>query len=213
MAANKLNAHQKLKVKEIIANVFLFDGTVEIAVEHIFIAMGINISSRQVYRYLKQINEQVKKTTEQNLDKIRQNELKKLKHLELEVLGQWERSKQNIESFTTESVGVDEKELNELREDLPLKNRFDGDPRNPDADLKVKVEVKTKEKKQVTGRIAEAKYIQILVNIQERRAKLLGLDAPSKQDISITRPKPLTEMTNAELREYRESLESFKYRN
>lgn len=215
MSAKKLSEHQKAKAKEIISSVFLFGGHAEIAAVQIFEATGIKISTRQVYHYLQQIKEDSQAKVEQNLEEVRQNELAKLTYLELETLGQWQRSKQNAETFTTEAIGVDEKALNELADEKATHSkRFDGDPRNPDPELKdLRVEVKTKEKKQIAGRTGDSKYIQILVNIQERRAKLLGLDAPSKQDISITRPKPLTEMTNAELREYRESLESFKYRS
>lgn len=216
MAAKKLSEHQKVKAKEIISSVFLFGGDAEIAVIQIFEATSIKVSTRQVYHYLEQIKAKSQQKTEQNLEQVRQGELEKLKYLELETIAQWQRSKQNAETLTTESVGVDEKEIAEFSKELTDErvNRFDGDPRNPDPELKdLKVEVKTKEKKQVSGRTGEPKYIDLLIKIQQRRADLLGLDAPSKKEISINHPKPIKDMTNAELSKYISDLESSVYTN
>jgi len=182
MAANKLSGIAKIRAKEIITSVFLFNGDEQTAIDRVYQELGVQLSERQIQYYFTDIKKPIQENQEQQaqeaLEEIRQKELKKLDYLELEVIQQWHRSKQNAESITVESVGVDVDELNQLKKDLPQDDKFADDPRNPDPTLKedLKVQVKTKEKRKSSGRIAEPRYIKLLVEIQARRAQLLGLD-------------------------------------
>lgn len=181
MPSKKLFGLVKIKAKEIITSVFLFNGNAQVAIDRVFQELGIKLSERQILYYFSDLKKPLEQANDEKaqstLEEIRLKELKKLDYLELEVIQQWHRSKENAETISTESVGVNENDLNQLREDLPVNNRFDGDPRDPDPELtSLKIQVKTKEKKKTSGRIAEPRYIKLLVDIQARRAQLIGLD-------------------------------------
>jgi len=62
-------------------------------------------------------------------------------------------------------------------------------------------------------RTGDPAYINNLIKISERKAKLLGLDTPIKQEVSLSQfapEKPLEQMTDDELREYERRLLAIK---
>lgn len=201
MAVNKLNPHQQIKVKEIISSVFLFNGNAPKAIEKIEQTTGVTLSIQQIYYYLKQIKEEEKQKTAANAEEIKAKELKKLDYLESEVIEQWDKSKLNAETVTTKTLGIEEKPAFNTANKKGLTD-FDGDPRE------AKLEVKTEETLKRSGQCGDPRYIDNLIRLSKRRSELLGLDAPTKKEISISHPKPLTEMSNAELSEYISEIES-----
>jgi hypothetical protein len=164
---------------------------------------GEVVAISTVHYYLKQVEEEWRETYLGDAAVVKAAELAKLDHLENEVYSQWERSKQNAETVTTELVGVDEVPAAERRR--PGRRDDDGDPRE------ARLEVKTKEVTKSAGQSGDPRYIHNLMEISERRAKLLGLDAPAKQELSgaitLLPPKPLSEMTDDELADYEQQLE------
>lgn len=108
-------------------------------------------------------------------DEHRAVELARLEQIEREAFAEWERSKLDYAKEFTESVkGMCEQ-----------------------AGFETKPKVV---KRETGGRIGDARFLQIILNAQERRAKLLGLDAPTK--VAPTDPtgeQPYDRMSDAEI--------------
>lgn len=62
--------------------------------------------------------------------------------------------------------------------------------------------------KKVSGQSGNPRYIDALVAISKRRAELLGLDAPTKQETTITLEKDIEDMTDEELCQLEQALDS-----
>lgn len=178
-----LSETQKIQVKRVIAKVTLRGGTQEKAAQQIKNELGISLSQSQVSRYLSDLKAQWLANTQQDVATIRAKEIAELDALKEEVYNEWERSKLNAETTTTKTVGVDEKK-NKVDEKKNKSKKY-----NPDSDLDedprdTRLAVEIEETHKVAGQCGDPRYITNLLNIQERKSKLLGLDAPVKQDIT-----------------------------
>jgi len=150
MAAIKLTKDQRIKAKEIIADVFLFNRGVDTAIDNIFSVIGIKLSRGQIYFYLKQIEQDWQEKTQKDIQAIKAKELKKLEKLELELIVQWQRSQEETRSKSVKKFPSGSKQIT----------------------------------RKITERLADPRYIANLLAISERRAKLLGLDAPTKVEVT-----------------------------
>lgn len=88
-----------------------------------------------------------------DIDTIKRQELKELARAQSEAWAAWEKSKLDAERTTKEMI------------------EGGGDGGRKKASM-------TKE-----GQCGDVAYLRVLLDIQERRAKILGLDAPTKQDV------------------------------
>lgn len=113
-------------------------------------AQEIGIDQTTVSRELKRIREDWRQSALQDIDEVIARELKKLDQLELEALQEWERSKRD---WTKKVV-----------EDKPRSKGVAG--------KSARIETGSQ-----TG---DPRYLQVLISIQDRRSKLLGIDKPQK---------------------------------
>jgi hypothetical protein len=173
---NKLTEDQKLMVKVLVARGRVRKARLVDIQASIEKEIGERLSLSGIHYYLKQIEEEWREAYLSDTQKIKAAELAKLDHLEEEIYPQWERSKQDAQTVTTEMVGVEDvgsgNTAGERRR--PRLDPEDGDPREE------KLAVKTKEVTKLVGQAGDPRYVHNLLEITEQRAKLLGLYAPSK---------------------------------
>lgn len=150
MPAIKLTETQRIKAKEIISDVFLFNGKVSTAIDRIYAATGVTLGKGQIYFYRKQIEKGWQEKAQKDIQVIKIRELKKLDTLELEAITQWERSQKEQASTSTKTYPDGSQEVTE----------------------------------KTTESLADPRYVANLLHIAERRAKLLGLDAPTKVEVT-----------------------------
>lgn len=192
MATRKLTDYQQTKAKEIIAKIILRKGTQEKAAEEIEKQLGIRISRQQVSYHVKALQQEWLANSQRDIATIKAEEIAELDNLKNEVYNEWERSKLNAETTTTKLVGIDEAKSNKAKQHSVFIDDEAEDPRNP------KLQVQTEETKKVAGQSGDPRYITNLLNIQERKAKLLGLDAPTKLQAEFSNKDP-KQMTDDEL--------------
>jgi len=174
-SANKLTECQRVKAKEIIAKVILRKGTQEKATEEIEKILGVKISRVQVSHYVKDLQKEWLANAQRDVEVIKAEEVAELDSLKGEVYEQWERSKLNAETTTTKLVGVDEVKSNKAKNSLDDEIE---DPRDS------KLQVQTEETKKISGQSGDPRYIHNLIEISQQKAKILGLNAPEKLEIS-----------------------------
>ena len=190
---NKLSDFQKVKVKQIIAATFLRGGSWLDAAKAIEAEIGLKLGMTQIYEYRKQEEQEWLANTKLDIAEYKAKQLAEIAYLRQETYREWDRSKKDAETITFETIGISEKDKEALKEFGG--DKFDGDPRNPDKDLAEvagkKLEVKTKETTKISGQCGNPRYIQMLIKLLEREAKLLGLDAPTKVEITDWRAEAI----------------------
>lgn len=134
---------------------------------------GLNyeISYRQIYVDINQVMIEWKKEQIDNIDKYISLELKKLDKIEVELWEAWEKSKKP-----------------------KRKTKIDGG--NIQNDI---VTGGVLDSRQLEDRNGEPRYLELLLKVQERRAKLLGYNAPVKVDVCSSPPKEEAPVQNYNL--------------
>lgn len=116
------------------------------------------ISKSTVHRELRSLAADWRAAAADSIDEHRQLELARLEVIEREAWIEWERSREDYSK--------------EISERMKIPGKSEGD---------LGLETEPKVIKRETGdRIGDARFLQILLNAGGRRAKLLGLDAPTK---------------------------------
>lgn len=136
------------------------------------IAEKVGISVMTVRRELKTLIGEWQESAREDIAAVKACELQKLDVLEEEAWAEWERSKLDWRKQSTKDGGVNAK----------------GEAAGPET------------KVETGGQCGDPRYLQALLGIQERRAKIFGIDAPSK--VAPTDPSGEREygkMTDAEL--------------
>lgn len=183
-SANKLTEYQKVKAKEIIAKVILRKGTQVKAAEEVEKALGVRISQPQISSYVKALQQEWLANSQRDIGIIKAQELGKLDLIDAESWEQFDRSKLNAETTTTKLVGVDESKSNKAKQYDPFDDEL-GDPRD------TKLQVQTEETKKVSGQCGDPRYLQILINTTKTRADILGLNMPSKLEVTDWRTEAI----------------------
>lgn len=124
---------------------------------------GRSISYRQVGYDLKHVRDQWKDQRLDNYEKHIHEELARLDSLEMELWNSWRRSQEGSETKRVEEV------VREVMDD-------EGD----DVDLEMIVAKVVTTTNKSPG---DTKYLQLIIQVQQERRKLLGLYAPAKLDI------------------------------
>lgn len=176
MSSPKLTDYQKVKAKEIIAKVILRKGTQEKASEEIEKNLGVKITRQQVSYYVQILQKEWLANSQRDIAEIKAEEIAELDALKCEVYDQWERSKLNAETVTTKLVGVDEAKSNKAKQYF-LDDQQE-DPRD------TKLQVQTEETTKIAGQCGDPRYIHNIVELSQQKAKILGLNAPEKVEVS-----------------------------
>lgn len=128
------------------------------------IVQDTGLSLATVKREIQAIEAEWRASANEAVSEIKARELRKLDQIETEAWAEWERSK--LDWFKRmQRDGSGSEESGPIHE--------------------------TKE--EVGGRIGEPRFLQIIVQVQERRAKLLGADKPAKH--ALTDPEGEEERT------------------
>lgn len=119
------------------------------------IVTATRLSKSTVHRELRALTADWRAATAETIDTHRQRELAKLEVSEWQAWTEWERSRSIYWKETTERV------------------KGAGEQGNFETDPKVV-------KHETGSRVGDPKFLQVILNIMRRRAKLLGLDAATK---------------------------------
>lgn len=114
------------------------------------IAEALGLDQTTVSKHLKAIRKEWQESAQRDIAEIVAQELRKLDTIELEALTEWERSKKDWKKKV-----VDKKTG---RAGVAEKS----------------------EKNETGGQTGDPRYLSVLISIQDRRAKLLGTDKPTK---------------------------------
>jgi hypothetical protein len=202
--ANKLSEAQRIRVKDIVATLSLRCVKQSRIIEAIEQETGETLTQPQISFYLSQAKKDWKRSASGAIqDKIEREEAK-LDLVEEQSWNEFDRSKLNAETLTTKTLGIEEKP--------PVNSADKKDSTNSDIDPReAKLQIKTEETLKSEGQCGDPRYLQIIINSSKQRADLLGLNAPTKQEINVSLdlipPKPLPDMSDDELREYEQSLQ------
>lgn len=142
------------------------------------IAARLRISTTTVNRELRALSKEWREAASSSVEEWKDRELQSLEVLEKKALAEWERSRKDYSKETTE------------RFKFPGKGEDGGDLTTDP----------TVTKRETGGRLGDPKLLQVLLNIKDQRAKLLGLHAPVK--VAPTDPtgeKPYSAMGDQEL--------------
>jgi transcriptional regulator with XRE-family HTH domain len=134
------------------------------------IAEKVGLNQATISRELKAVRDEWRKSAVQDINDVIARELQKLDALEIEVLTEWERSKRDWQK--------------KVVEDKPRGGGQSGKSARIESG----------------GQCGDPRYIQSLLGIQDRRAKLLGTDKPHK--VAPTTPSgddPYDGMSDAEI--------------
>lgn len=134
------------------------------------IAQKLGLSVATVCREIKAIEAEWRANMLRDVEAIKAEELRKLDHYELETLQEWERSKKDCQKKVME----------------------DSQGGRSGKVRKAKIET--------TQNFGDPRYMSVLLGIQDRRAKILGLDSPQK--VAPTTPdgqEPYKGMSDAEM--------------
>ena len=123
--------------------------------------MEYRVTFQQVFNDIKSAMVDWKKENTEMIDKYVDLELRKLDKMEVELWDSWERSKNGKRKTEIEGGELNRGNVSGGRLKKRTLETGDGDPR----------------------------YLDLLLKIQERRAKLLGYNAPIKLDIYSEKPK------------------------
>ena len=115
---------------------------------------GLSVTRQQISYDIKELHRRWVKEQIINIDAAKARELARVDKLEREAWDAWERSQQDAETITTEKAVL---------------------AKGADADKRAK-EVHRRE-----GQVGDPRFLSVIEWCIERRAKLLGLDAPTKQ--------------------------------
>lgn len=177
------NPTQRAEERKTIAKMRLLGNTM------VQIANHLGRSTHTIQNDVKEIEAEWRESAMVSMDTLKSRELHKLDLWEAEVMEQWERSK-NDRQKTVEEVRM-----------LPARVSDD----NPEKTLPAMQAVNSRT--ETEAQCADAKYMQLLLNIQERRSKITGLDAPTKVEavvaVASIDPTVLSNATLAELMEAR----------
>lgn len=184
MAATKLTNAQKAKVKEIISWNAKRKGTQQKAIELIKDEIGEELTQPTVSKYLAQIEKEWLANSQKDIGIIKAEELAKLDLVDAEAWEQFDRSKLKAETTTIKLVGVDEVKSNKVK-DL---NAFDDEAEDP---RDSRLQVQTEETKKVSGQCGDPRYLQILINTSKTRADILGLNVPTKLELTDWRTEAI----------------------
>lgn len=150
------SALQKIRDQADIARLRLFGHTQR----QIADKMGLALST--VNRDLAEIAKRWRDSALEDIAEIKARELAKLDALEIEAFDEWRHSKKD-----TKKTVVEEK---------PGRQGKDSDKPAPKQNG-VRIET--------TTNIGDPRFLQLILSIQERRSKMLGLDAPAKFEGSV----------------------------
>lgn len=180
----KLTDDQKVIVKLIIARLRVRKVPLLEVQKAIYEATGETLALSTISDYQKKINKEWQQEYLGTINAYKAAELAKLDQMEAETWEQWERSKLNAVTHTVEHVALDEEDAAALKKTpAPSKSTFSINPEDPDPrpdPKETRIEVKSKETTRTVGQCGDPRYQAILIDISARRAKLLGLDAPTK---------------------------------
>ena len=115
------------------------------------IAEKVGLDQATVSRELKAIRAEWRESAVTDIEQVIAQELQKLDALEAQALAEWERSKKDWQK--------------KVVEDKPAGSRGGGGK-------SAKIET--------GGQTGDPRYLQVILGIQDRRAKLLGTDKPAK---------------------------------
>jgi predicted transcriptional regulator len=118
------------------------------------IADKLHLSPAQISYDLKKMEAETLEKRSHDLDVYRRRELEKIDHIAAQAWVEWHRSKEEVKKITTQVKDKDESGKIVTKQ-VTTETRC-GDPR----------------------------YLDIAVRCSKRRSELLGLDAPSKQEIA-----------------------------
>lgn len=139
------------------------------------IAARLRISTTTVNRELRALSKEWREAASADTEEWKNRELQSLEVLEKKALAEWERSRKDYSKETTERVKASGSE-----------GEFETEPKVV--------------KRETGGRLGDPKLLQVILNIKEQRAKLLGLNAPMK--VAPTDPtgeKPYKAMGDQEI--------------
>jgi hypothetical protein len=198
--AHKLTDDQKLIVKNIIARGRIRKATLQTIQGFIIDEIDIRLSLPVIHGYLTQVEEEWRAKYLGDTNVIKAAELAKLDHLEDEVYSQWERSKLDAKSVSVKAVTIEPGDKKDSGNGKGKKKFIgnsldDSDPRYPE---EFKLETERTEK--TSEQCGDSRYIHNLMEISERRAKLLGIDAPTKVNLSGSVSNiPATDLTDEQI--------------
>lgn len=174
MAGDKRTPAQRAADRERIAELRLKEWTVPM------ICRELKLSPSTVARELRSLIEEWKQKAAEDIAAVKARELRKLDRMEAEATRAWERSLQDYtRRVVSEKPGARQK---------PVK----GKASQPTTDRSASVETGSQN--------GDPRFLRIILDCQERRAKMLGTDAPTK--VAPTDPtgeQPYKPMTDAEL--------------
>lgn len=139
------------------------------------IARMLGISKFTVNRDLLSIQKEWSETRQDDLQQAKQQELAKLTQVEREAWQAWERSQQDAVTVKRTEAAL---EVGDSKSDIDT--------------------IKTDTT--ITGQVGDARFLEQVLRVSERRCKILGLDAPAKVQASgefLTREQLLEEILAA----------------
>ena len=132
------------------------------------IAKVVGVSQTQVCFDLQAIREEWRKSALMNFTERQAQELAKLERLEAEAWDAWERSKaEQLQTYA------------ETEQTLPA----DGEPAAAPVPRKPRTK-RSKSSIRKTQSAGEDRFMEVILKCVERRCKMLGIDAPSKVELS-----------------------------
>lgn len=126
------------------------------------IADKLGLDHTTVSKHLKAIRDEWKQQAQEDIGEVIKHDLRKLDAIESEALEQWERSKKDGQKKVAEGVSA-----------APKTGKA-GKADDDGASMPNKVKIET------WGQCGDPRYLKIILDCQERRAKLLGMDKPTK---------------------------------
>ena len=168
----KRNEQTKAAHREQIASLRLKEWTIPM------IAREVGVSEATVTRELRSLSEEWKEAAKEDIEAIKARELRKLDRIESEATKAWERS---LQDYNRKVVS-----------ERPGKEAKDEKAKGRGKDRTASIETGSQN--------GDPRFLRIILDCQERRAKILGSDAPTK--VAPTDPtgtQPYKSMTDAEL--------------
>lgn len=146
---------------------------------------SFGITRQQIGYDIKKLIKRWLKSQLINIDEAKARELAKVDRLEREYWDAWERSKEDKETVTKEKI-----------ERVAAQPEDDKAGRADDKAGRAKVQMRSE------GQVGNPAFLSGLQWCIERRCKLLGLDAPQKQEISGPEGSPIVATNTIIVREY-----------
>lgn len=130
------------------------------------IAAEVGVSQRQISRDIKAIQEEWAKKNTSSIEASKLRALASIDQVEYEAWAEWERSKQDAEATTTEEMALG---------GAPSSPQTEGESVFAEALAPVMAPTKIRTRREVKGRLADARYLQVINTCRDDRCKLLGL--------------------------------------